>query len=361
LKRLRAAALAFALLFLCISGPIYDTSRAAGALLRLADPTATGPLTSLGRRDVLEEESAVGAGRARLYLPRGDARPSGVVLIHGVHRLGIEEPRLRRFAASIASAGVAVLTPEIEELARFSIDPGSIDTIGAAAAALRDRLGVRVGLMGVSFGGGLAVVTAADPRFADHVTFVASVGGHHDLATVLRFFADDPRAHDYGPLILVYEHLAAFFSEADVPAAREALRAWLWERHDDARALATKLSAEGRARLDLFFAHRVRELRPELLAVAASEASRTAAVSPSAHLHRLRAPLFVLHGDGDPVIPSSEARLLARDCPPGLLRHVLVTPAITHAELDRKVTFGERLALIRFMGGLLEAADDARP
>jgi len=65
----------------------------------------------------------------------------------------------------------------------------SIATLGAAAHELRGRSqGRRVGMMGMSFAGGLALVAAADPTYAEDIGFVVSVGGHDDLGRVLRFF-----------------------------------------------------------------------------------------------------------------------------------------------------------------------------
>ena len=40
-----------------------------------------------------------GSVRARLYMPRGVAHPPGMVLVHGIHHLGIDEPRLVSFRA----------------------------------------------------------------------------------------------------------------------------------------------------------------------------------------------------------------------------------------------------------------------
>ena len=88
-------ALGALLALLCLAGPVVDHARAAGALLRLVDPTAVGALASFGRGDVREEPMSIprdgGAVRGRLYLPVGDPHPAGIVLVHGVHRLGLDE------------------------------------------------------------------------------------------------------------------------------------------------------------------------------------------------------------------------------------------------------------------------------
>lgn len=371
--RWRVALFVVACASVLLAHPAHTHLRAASLLARFSDPGATGLLADAGRAPVDETLFALASppgsppARARLYLPVGVANPPGLVLLHGVHRLGIAEPRLVKFAKTLAAAGVAVLTPELRELADYHIDPASLETIGAAVHALRGRLerSRPVGVMGMSFAGGLALVAAADPRFAPDVGFVVAVGAHHDLGRVLRFFAtssiDRPdgtheamSAHDYGPLVVVYSYVEDFFPQDDVLEARAALRSWLWEDRDAARAHATNLSPPSRAKLEALFAHDVSAFAHELLAEIERRHASLASVSPSAHLANVRCPVFLLHGASDSVIPASETAWLARDVPRGLLRQALVSSAIEHVELHGEPTAGDRWALVHFMAGVLE-------
>src|SRR5262245_12280541 len=178
---LRAVVLSLlVVLALCIR-PAVAHVRAASLLLRFADEHAAGGLADMGRHAVDEEQAsldtAFGPTRARLYIPRDAEGAPGLVLVHGVHRLGIDEPRLIRFSRAIASSGVVVMTPEVKEIADYRVDPRSVDTIGAAAALLDRRLGAgKAGVMGMSFAGGLALMAAADPRFSSSIGFVVAVG-----------------------------------------------------------------------------------------------------------------------------------------------------------------------------------------
>jgi dienelactone hydrolase len=351
--------------------------RAASLLVRFVDHDAHGIVADIGRHPVIERDVAVpvagGTSRGRLYWPGDEREPPGIVLLHGVHFKGIDEPRLRAFALTIAASGVAVLTPELRELCDYRIDVSSVGAIASAAHVLATELGstrpARVGVMGLSFAGGLAIIAAAGQETAADISFVVSVGGHDDLSRVLRFFATDRierpdgsvehmHAHDYGPVVLVYSHVGDFFPADDTAVARDALRLWLHEDFAGAREVARGLSPGARARIDLVFGHRVSELAPELLAEIGRLEPELAAVSPSAVLARVRVPVFVLHGAGDNVIPATEALWLAHDLPPRLLRASLVSDAIQHVELQGKPTLGDELALVHFISGVLEAADD---
>jgi dienelactone hydrolase len=303
------------------------------------------------------EETVEGA--ARLYRPLGVASPPALVLVHGVHHLGMDEPRLVHFAKTIAGAGIAVLTPQVEELADYRVDAHSVETIGAAALALAARLHVqRVGLMGLSFAGGLSLVTAADPRWSGGIAYVISIGGHGDLARVSRFLVSD-EAHEYGSLVLVYGHAEDFFLPDDLAAAREALKLWLWDDKPGARAKAAQCSAPAQEKLERLFTHQLEALRPELLACIERNATALEAVSPSAHLGELKADVLLLHGAGDTVIPPGETEWLAHEAPN--VRAALVSKALQHVELEGEPGLADKAALVHFMAQVLDEADATAP
>jgi acetyl esterase/lipase len=350
--------------------------RAASLLSRFTHSGGEGgsdAIGDLGRHAIVETDVDLPGTRGRLYSPvdvKGGGGLPGLVVVHGVHWKGIDEPRLRRFARAIAESGVVVLTPEVRELCDYRIEPASIDTIGTAARVLSGRLGGRpVGVMGLSFAGGLSLIAASDARYAPSLAYVAAVGAHDDLGRVLRFFTSNEaarpdgttltlHAHDYGTVVLVYSHVEDFFPAEDVPVARDALRAWLHEDFDGARERAKGLSPEAAATMGHVFDHDQAAMRPEVEREIARLAASFAAVSPAAHLRDVRVPVFLLHGAGDTVIPSSETEWLAHDTPPGVLREALVSKAIEHVELEGGTGVGDQWKLVDFMSGLLDAAEE---
>jgi pimeloyl-ACP methyl ester carboxylesterase len=345
-------------------GEVSRHVRAARFLSRLAAGEQDACLET-----ALEVSSSRGPVKAKLYRPPGAMPAAGLVLLHGVHRLGIEEPRLQRFARAFASMGVAVLTPQLESLADYQVDPADLEVIGASARALREQLPgrPRVGLMGLSFAGGLALIAAADEAVARDVRWVMAVGAHDDLSRVMRFFATSRiqrpdgtvealHAHDYGPLVIAYSHPEAFFPEAERAPAREALRLWLAEEYDGTRRALGPLSAPSRAKLEALFDRRVDAVSAELLAALPGFAATADAVSPHRFLSRLRVPVLLLHGAGDNVIPATETRWLARGIPPDELRGMLISEALQHVELHGEPSLGERWALLHFVAGMISLA-----
>jgi pimeloyl-ACP methyl ester carboxylesterase len=179
----------------------------------------------------------------------------------------------------------------------------------------------------------------------------------------MRFFAtngiDDPggntvhlAAHEYGILVVAYAHPEDFFSAADVPLARDALRQQLYENVPAAQAVAQRLSPAGRARMERLLAHKA-DLSDDLLGSLTNHAAEAEAVSPAGKLAHIQADVLLAHGTGDNVIPPSELLWLARDIPADRLKAALISPAISHVELGGKPTFMDEWRLVHFMEELL--------
>jgi len=353
--------------------PLHLRLRAAALLLRIQNPHSTGALASFDTYPVNEKPTTIptdaGSVAARLYLPRNRANAPGMVIVHGVHHLGIEEPRLVAFARALAASGIVVLTPELRSIADYHVDEQSIAVIGAAAHSLRQRLGrTNVGVMGLSFSGGLALLAAVDPRFSSDIGFVVSIGGHDDLARVCRFFATNQierpdgsvskmPAHEYGALVVIYSHVEDFFAPADVAGAREALRQQLYENGEAARARARELTPDGQGKIALLLDHHQEQIAPELLRRIAAHEAEMGRVSPHGKLAAIHVPVLLLHGSADSVIPPSETMWLEKEIPHQFLDASLITPLITHVELGREPAVRDRLALVNFLAEVLHQAE----
>jgi pimeloyl-ACP methyl ester carboxylesterase len=350
----------------------YDL-RAYSVLIHFSDPQASGPLLRWETQEFTITEVSIPTGGgsipALLYSPQDVAHPPGIVLIHGIHHLAIQDPRFVNLARALAGDGFAVLTPLLAALADYHVDASSIPVIGDSAQWLEARLGRGpVTLIGVSFGGGLAMLAAVEPQYERSVRAICAIGGYDDLMRVSRFLASSEEefpdgsvvplaAHDYGGAILVYDNLERFFSPGDVPAAREALRRYLWEQPETAQPWLAKLSPAGRATMDDLFARRIDRLRPQLLASIQADQTKMAALSPHGKIGGLRVPVFILHGSTDNVIPPAESLWLAKDVPRQNLRAVLITPVFSHVDMKGRAAVVDELRLVHFLAGVLRAAN----
>jgi len=347
--------------------------RSAAFLIQFLDPKAKGLLVRLERHEYDTQEvtlsTSQGPVRARLYLPRGVVRSPGMVLVHGIHHLGMDEPRLVNFARAAASNGFSVLTPEVVALADYHVDGASISTIGESSAWLQDHLNTGpVTVVGVSFAGGLSLLAACDPRYSPHIRALVLIGAYGNLARVARFLAtsraelpdgrlEPYKAHDYGAAVYVYSHLNQFFPEGDLGVAHDALRDWLWEQPAEAQALFSRLSPPSRATMEILLARKIAQLQPHLLEAIQEDDSQLSAISPEGKLATLHAPVFILHGSTDDIIPSTESLWLEKDIPHTYMRDALITPAFSHVDPDKNAVWADQLRLVEFLAGVLRAAN----
>jgi len=317
-----------------------------------------------------------GTLRARAYQPaHGSGR--AILLVPGVHAAGIDEPRLTGFARDIAGTGHPVLTVELPDLKQYSITTRTPDMIEDAASwmaqapAFRGSDG-RVGMLGISFGGGLSVVAAGRPSLRDRVAFVMAFGGHADLPRTLRYLCtgvqpDGVRRpqHDYGLAIVLLGAADRVVPPPQVQPLRDAILSYLEASRLDmadkakaavefahAKALEATLDEPSRTYMAYVNARDVARLGPVLLPHV-SELGGDPSLSP-ARSPAPAAPVYLLHGTEDNVVPAIESTLLARDLRArGVRVHVLLTPLITHAEVDRSSTATAIWRLIDFWADLL--------
>ena len=111
--------------------------RAASLLERVSDPHASGWIANYDVHPVDVQDTTFDfrghAIPARVYLPRGVGFAPGIVVVHGMHELGIDEPRLMNFARSLAAGGFVVMTPLVPGIADYRVEAESADVIGSAA------------------------------------------------------------------------------------------------------------------------------------------------------------------------------------------------------------------------------------
>lgn len=333
--------------------PVLDRHlRAAAFLARLEG--SQGWLSGYRAYPIADEPRQLDGMRARRYAAKRETSPV-ILLVHGVHQAGIDDPRLIRLARSMAAAGSVVWTPEFKALTQYDLLADSAHDIGRAIRAVVKAEAVeQLSVVGVSVGAGFALRAAARPALAHRVEVVLSIGGHHSLPRLLRFYANGTvrcpdgtkvaeRPHPYGVQASVYQRAEPLFSPADRNDAQAALRAMLEERPEAVREAMARTSASAAAELDALRRGRPSPRAQALLrGMAAGEPS--AAVSPAKHLDRLSAKVFLLHGRSDRVIPACESRWLYSELSPARAT-LLITDALGHARLP---THTDQLSLVHF-------------
>lgn len=319
---------------------------------------------------------------AQFYRPDGRISRS-VLLIPGIHSMGINEPRLTALARDLAGSGVMVMTLALPDLQHYQLTTQSTDVIEDAVGWMTSRPDLapdgRIGLIGISFAGGMSLVAAGRPSIRDKLAYIVSFGGHADLPRVLQYLATGEQArlpgvrtvppHDYGVAVILYQFAdQGIVPPEQVAPLRKGIETFLYASQltlvdmnqanatfENARRYAKTLPDPARTYMNYVNDRNVNKLGPALLpylkATGVDSPTLSAERSPSVP----SAPVFLLHGSEDSVIPTSESVLLADYLRRhGVEVHLLISDLITHAEVDRAAAAADTWRLIAFWANVLK-------
>jgi fermentation-respiration switch protein FrsA (DUF1100 family) len=358
---------------------IIRVAKPAGVWVRLAR-LAAGEV----REDpIIAIPTRHGPVESRLYRPERPARRTAI-LVPGVHMDGIREERLISLARELAASGLQVLTVAPPDLARYRLTTDSTDELEDAIAWAAARADLapdgRVGIMAFSFSGGLALVAAGRPAVRDRVAFAFSLGGHADLLRVLRYLCQGgtdpvdqqaralvgggeyihvPKPHDYGAVVALLNLANRVVPAGQVAGLEEAIAIFLQassvDRLDPAKAadffararqLGEALPEPARTLMNHVNHRDVGGLGQALTPLLAS-IDLPAGLSPE-RSPLATAPVFLLHGADDSVVPASEMLSLARTLQSTTKVRAFASRLVTHAEVNRGAALAEMWSLSGF-------------
>jgi hypothetical protein len=385
-RRLRALIIVVALL---VAGVYVITpyARAASLIVRVANiggPVQT--IASLQDRRVDKQPPHMVPTRhgdvpSQLYIP--DAISERAVLVMpGFNSNGIDEPRLSALAEDIAASGFPVVALALPDLQQYRLSPAATDVIEDAVLWMtkQPRLAPdgRVGIIAVSFSGGLSIVAAGRDSIKDHVSFVVSLGGHGDMRRVLHYLATGvaPRVdglenhppHDYGVAVILNSLAEYGVVPADqVRPLQHAVETYLRASQAtvisdaaaapifaEARTLAAALPEPSRTYMQYVNDRNVSKLGAVLLQYLNQSGVNDPALSPEL-APPPKAAAFLLHGHDDNIIPPAESVLLGNHLrSKGVRTRVLLSGLITHASVNPNATAMDALRLLNFWAAVLK-------
>ncbi|SEG69520.1 hypothetical protein SAMN05421819_4356 [Bryocella elongata] len=335
------------------------------------------------KTDELTLPTSNGPVPARMYTPTDMPDAPALIVLHGVHHLGMNEPRLIAFATAMSSCGIRVLTPELPDIKDYHVGANSIATIGDATKWMAERNVPRrtgnesatpmsfapVGVMGLSFSGGLSLLAAASPQYRPYFRFVFAIGSQDEMLRVAQYYRTGEDAepsggeellppHEYGALVLEYENLEDFVPKQDLAPLRAVLRAHLYEEPANEKAAMALLNPQQAAEAKQLMDTTSATTREMLAKDEVKHVQDMAGVSPHGHLATLTTPVYLLHGEGDNIIPAAETQWMAAELPHQTLQAELISPVLSHLDLDGHGPGAwDQLKLVHFFALILHAAE----
>jgi pimeloyl-ACP methyl ester carboxylesterase len=374
-KKSFAALVCASVVVLCaVAWPFTKAHLQAMAVLRLVSGQPVPWIVSRIVAEPIHTEDVAfatesGVVRGRVYLPEQHPNAAGLVVLHGVHHLGMDEPRLVSFAAAMASCGLRVLTPQLPGIADYHVDRSSVRVIGESARWFARQTNGPVGVLGLSFSGGLALVATGDPGYRPDFKFVFAVGSQDAMDHVAAYYLTGREVrpdgtterltpHEYGALVMEYEHLEDFVPAGDEAAIRPVLREHLYEDKSAEELAEARLNAQQRAEAMSLMDSNSAATRAKLAAADARHVEEMEGLSPHGMLRSMTTPVYLLHGQADNIIPAAETLWMASELPGSVLKEVLVSPVLSHLDLDgAKPSAWDEWQLLHFFALVMHAAE----
>jgi acetyl esterase/lipase len=255
---------------------------------------------------------------ADVYRPP-HGRHGAIVFVMGAPPLEPDDSRLVRLADSVARAGFVMFVPFSPDLEREFIAREEPDAYVAAFEYLQGQSFVdpeRIGFIGVSVGGSLALIAASDPRISADVDFLVAFGAYYDALDTLAavttgVISYDGQRESWDPRRHTEEVMAEQLIDR-LPDSGD--RDLLWRVFVDLESVSSSelaaLTPTGRHAYE-FLSNRDPARVPELIEhLPAAFLDDMRALSPSLHLDDIQAEIFILHDRSDRFIPYVESRRL---------------------------------------------------
>ncbi len=255
---------------------------------------------------------------ADLYRPP-HGQHGAMVFVMGAPPLEPDDSRLERLADSVARAGYVMLVPFSPDLEREFIAREEPEAYVAAFEYLQRQSFVdpdRIGFIGVSVGGSLALIAASDARISADVDFLISFGAYYDALDTLAavttgsiYYGDrrepwDPRRHT--EKVMAKQLIARLEDRGD----RDLLGRVFVDLEDVSSEDLASLKPVGVDAYE-FLSNRDPARVPELIErLPAAFLDDMRALSPSLRLDGIQAEVFILHDRSDRYIPYVESRRL---------------------------------------------------
>jgi acetyl esterase/lipase len=175
--------------------------------------------------------------------------------------------------------------------------------------------------------------------------------------------------HDYGVAVILYRLADHGIVPPDqVAPLREGVKTFLYASQltlvnmdqanamfTRAREMATTMPEPARTYMTYVNDRAVTKLGPVLVPYLNALGADDPSLSPDRATHPPSAPVYLLHGSEDTVIPPAESVLLAEALRrEGVEVHLLLSELITHAEVDRAAAASETWKLVSFWAGVLK-------
>ncbi|MCP4111244.1 MAG: prolyl oligopeptidase family serine peptidase [Desulfobacteraceae bacterium] len=289
-----------------------------------------------------------------LYQPRRNPRAT-VIAVHGAVFQGRNDKRLVHFARCLAKSGIACAVPTLEGLSSCKWDIDDLDVLGSLVNMLASNSGQRVGMIGFSYGGSYALVTASRPDVAARTRFVLAFGAYYSVKQLFDWYVANKKTEPvtesqwdnaiYIRLIFAYNHSELLPDpEKQLPLIKSLLMRYCTEADQQEKRE--------------FYEQHLRSLDLFDIATEKHDPDILDALSPANKLAGLQCQVSLLHGKDDSIVPPWHTEQLYKELSEtgNHGKHsMLITSVLSHVDPGNIFKIREVMRLFSAMSPILKS------
>ena len=263
------------------------------------------------------ETTFLNSRRCYVFRPR-NSKPKIILIVQGMTVRGIDDIRLLKQCEIFRQLGYLVYMPHYPEIQNLEITPNSIKNISDDIKAIYQKNNQKIGIVSVSYSGGLSIIASSLDDVRDYVDSLMIVGTFAHFKSMFEFLFLRKDVDPYGYFILLKNFLK-FVPQYNI---QELIEAFDIAAVDDGLHRQPPLLNEHFRKyphLQEIFSNLMEDLnlRKEILEQIFGNPFMEQLFREFdvfARIRFLKARISLIHGKNDQVIPPSESVLLFEEC-----------------------------------------------
>lgn len=261
-------------------------------------------------------------------------------LQHGMNTRGIEDPRIQQLAKILASVGYRVIVPEFPEVKQLLITPETIKHQRDCLKAVSCLYQKKIGYIAPSFTGGQGLIAISPKSIQSIVSSILLIGCYSDLGKALEYCLENYDLDNYGLLIFFYNFINLVIS--DTQNLKNILLEIIVKENNPALVENTLGDLHGYQRLSdrdqkiLNSILKNSDYRKQFVDDIKKHLSAKFIyqLSPINFIQQIDRPIFLIHGDKDPVISPKSTRELFQKISSHGISDFLISDLLSHGDVS---------------------------
>lgn len=257
--------------------------------------------------------------RCLRFIPRERYKPSVIVVTHGMSNLGIDDPRVLELANNLCRAGYEVYLPEFEEVRALQIVPETSENMLDVFLQISEytkREDRKLGIFSISFTGGIGLIALSKKEMQGRVDCILALGAFGHFGKLLESVIENFEYDNYPAFLFLFNFVDFVFEKS------EKLKNIFFEAALDnalyrtgVNSMAPKIFFELNESEKEFYNNFLNKpnFRQEVKEqIAKKLGTLIEKSSPIYYVENLVAPISIIHGKDDRVIPEIESINIAK-------------------------------------------------